>query len=99
VWRLVKYLEENGPALAGSIKKEDEDHAELAEKLAEIWPGDGKVEEGHFALAGAVVAALWLGRQAQLNKEAGGKGAEQFFREAIAAAFETGKQSAMMSPP
>ena len=102
MWRLVKYLEENGPALAGSIKKEDEDHAELAEKLAEIWPGDGgsRVEESHFALAGAIVAALWLGRQAQLDKEAGDKrGAEQFFREAIAAAFETGKQSAMMSPP
>jgi hypothetical protein len=35
-----------------------------------------------------------------LSKEAGDKrGAEQFFREAIAAAFETGKQSAMTSPP
>jgi hypothetical protein len=99
MWRLVKYLEENGPALVASVR---EDHAELAEKLAEIWPGDGgsRVEESHFALAGAIVAALWLGRQAQLDKEAGDKrGAEQFFREAIAAAFETGKQSAMMSPP
>lgn len=100
MWRLVKYLEENGPALAASVR---EDHAELAEKLAEIWPGDGsssKVEKDHFALAGAIVAALWLGRQAQLSKEAGDKrGAEQFFREAIAAAFETGKQSAMTSPP
>ncbi|MGI0018994.1 MAG: hypothetical protein ACREAY_00830 [Nitrososphaera sp.] len=95
VWRLVKYLEENGPALAASVK---EDHAELAEKLAEIWPGGGKVEKGHFALAGAVVAALWLGRQAQLDKEAGDRSAEQFFREAIATAFETGKQSAMTSP-
>lgn len=96
MWRLVKYLEENGPALAESVR---EDHEELAGKLAEIWPGDGKVEKGHFALAGAIVAALWLGRQAQLNKEAGDRKAEQFFREAIAAAFETGKQSAMTSPP
>jgi hypothetical protein len=96
MWRLVKYLEENGPVLAASVR---EDHAVLAEKLAEIWPGDGKVEKGHFALAGAIVAALWLGRQAQLNKEAGDRGAEQFFKEAIAAAFETGKQSAMVSSP
>lgn len=97
MWRLVKYLEEKGPGQA-DVK---EDHAELAEKLAEIWPcGDGsRVEKDHYALANAVVAALWLGRQAQLKKEAGGssRGAEQFFKEAIAAAFETGKQSAMMT--
>ena len=92
MWRLVKYLEENR-TLAASVKEE---HAELAEKLAEIWPGDGKVEKEHFALANAVVAALWLGRQAQLKKEAGNKNAEQFFREAMAVAFETGRQSAIV---
>jgi hypothetical protein len=98
VWRLVKYLEENGFALAASIKEE---HVELAGKLAEIWPGDngsGRVEKEHHALAGAVIAALWLGRQAQLKKEAGDRGAEQFFREALAAAFETGRQSAITAP-
>lgn len=94
VWRLVKYLEENGPALGAPT----EDHAELAEKLAEIWPGDGKVEKEHHALASAVIASLWLGRQAQLKKEAGDRSAEQFFREAMAAAFETGRQSAMIAP-
>ena len=99
MWRLVKYLEENGPALAETVKEE---HGELAGKLAEIWPGDdgsGRVEKEHHALANAVIAALWLGRQAQLKKKAGDKrGAEQFFREAMAAAFETGRQSAMTAP-
>jgi hypothetical protein len=104
VWRLVKYLEENGPELLADAVKEE--HVELAGKLAEIWPGgDGgssgssRVEKEHHALANAVIAALWLGRQAQLKKEAGGdRSAEQFFREAMAAAFEMGRQSAMTAP-
>jgi hypothetical protein len=92
MWRLVKYLEENWPAMeAGGYDG-------LAEKLAEIWPPDGGATKDHQVLAAAVAAAFRLGRRAQEIKEAGDREAEKFFRESILVAFETGRRSAITSP-
>lgn len=98
MWRLVKYLEENWPAITASIDAAGGDYNELAKKLAEIWPEGAAVTRDHVQLAGAVAASLWLGRRAQEIKEGGGKGAERFFREAMLVAFETGRQSAITAP-
>ena len=93
MWRLIKYLEENWPAIEAQG-----DHGKLAEKLAEMWPSDGAVTKDHQELAGAVASALRLGRRAQEIKEAGDKEAEKFFREAMLMAFEAGRRSAITSP-
>lgn len=97
MWRLVKYLEESDP--------EALPRKELAQKLHEIWPsataGDssGSPSREHEELAAAVASALWLGRRAQQIKEkTGDKSAEQFFREAMMVAFETGRRSAITAP-
>lgn len=95
MWRLVKYLEENQLSLFETVDARKETHKELAEKLAEIRPGDAKDND---ELANAVIAALWLGRRAQAIKESGDKSAEQFFREAVLTAFETGRRSAITAP-
>ena len=92
MWRLVKYLEENQLSLFDAVDARKETHSELAEKLAEIRPGDQK---DSAELANAVVTALWLGRRAQVIKESGDKSAEQFFREAVLTAFETGRRLAI----
>ncbi len=93
MWRLVKYLEENWPAIESEGKNE-----ELAAKLAEIWPSGGEVTKDHGELASAVASALRLGRRAQEIKEAGDREAERFFREAMLMAFEAGRRSAITSP-
>ncbi|HEX6562439.1 MAG TPA: hypothetical protein VF016_10490 [Nitrososphaera sp.] len=91
MWRLVKYLEESDPE---SLSK-----TELVQKLYEIWPGGESPSRIHEELAAAVASALWLGRRAQEIKESSGdKIAEQFFRESIMVAFETGRRSAITSP-
>lgn len=90
MWRLVKYLEESDPE---SLSK-----TELVQKLHEVWPGGESPSRIHEELAAAVASALWLGRRAQMIKESGDKGAEQFFREAIMVAFETGRRSAITAP-
>lgn len=95
MWRLVKYLEENQQSLFEIIEARKEKHSELAEKLAEIRPGDAK---DNAELANAVITALWLGRRAQVIKESGDKSAERFFREAVLTAFETGRRSAITAP-
>lgn len=96
MWRLVKHLEENENEIVESINsRSGTEHEGLAEKLTEIWPGDPK---DHRVLAGAVASALWLGMRAQMLKEAGDRNAEQFFREAIMVAFETGRRSAITAP-
>jgi hypothetical protein len=41
---------------------------------------------------------MWLGKRAQEIKEQGDKSAEQFFREAVMIAFETGRRSAITAP-
>ncbi len=76
---------------------------ELVQKLHEIWPADASNSVGpsreHEELATAVASALWLGRHAQQIKEkTGDKHAEQFFREAMMVAFETGRGLAITSP-
>ena len=93
MWRLVKYLEENWPAIESKSKNE-----ELAAKLAEIWPSDGPITPDHRELAGVVASALKLGRRAQEIKEAGDREAERFFQEAMLMAFEAGRRSAITSP-
>lgn len=95
MWRLVKYLEENQLSLFETVDARKEAHRELAEKLSEIRPSDAK---DNAELANAVMAALWLGRRAQMIKESGDKSAEQFFREAVLTAFETGRRSAITAP-
>lgn len=95
MWRLVKHLEENEQAIIESVTNSCMEQEELAEKLAEIWPGDAK---DHGVLAAAVASALWLGRRAQMLKEGGDRSAEQFFREAVMVAFETGRRSAITAP-
>lgn len=70
-------------------------NTELAEKLAEVRPSDQK---DNAELANAVMTALWLGRRAQQIKESGDKTADQFFREAVLVAFETGRRSAITAP-
>lgn len=93
MWRLVKFLEENDP--------EALPRKELVQKLHEIWPGndDSSPTRDHEELASAVASALWLGRRAQQVKEkTGDKSAEQFFREAMMIAFETGRRSAITAP-
>ncbi|AIC16481.1 hypothetical protein [Nitrososphaera viennensis] len=93
MWRLVKYLEESDPEFLSKNRQE------LVQKLHEIWPGDESPSREHEELAAAIASALWLGRRAQQIKEkTGGKGAEQFFREAIMVAFETGRRSAITAP-
>jgi anthranilate phosphoribosyltransferase len=92
MWRLVKFLEEeNEQSLAvGNVEG-------LAAVLQEIWP-DGQKED-YAILAAAVASALQLGRRAQqIKDEKNNRSAEQFFRDAISAAFETGKNSAVMRP-
>jgi hypothetical protein len=94
MWRLVKYLEENNSEVLS--------RKELVQKLCEIWPsGDNSSAPArdHEDLAAAVASALWLGRRAQQIKESGDKSAEQFFREAIMVAFETGRRSAITTAP
>ncbi|MEO9295188.1 MAG: hypothetical protein ABI347_06280 [Nitrososphaera sp.] len=93
MWRLVKYLEENWPAIEAKG-----DYDGLAEKLAEIWPSEGAVAKDHKELAAAVAAALRLGRRAQEIKEAGDREAGKFFRESMLMAFEAGRRSAITSP-
>lgn len=95
MWRLVKYLEENQLSLLDFVDARKETHHELAEKLSEIRPGDAK---DSAELANAVLVAMWLGRRAQAIKEQGDKSAEQFFREAVLTAFETGRRSAITAP-
>lgn len=95
MWRLIKYLEENQLSLFEMVDTRTEAHLELAEKLAEIRPGEANE---NAELANAIVAILWLGRRAQQIKESGDKSAEQFFREAVLAAFETGRRSAITAP-
>jgi hypothetical protein len=95
MWRLVKHLEESEQAIIGSVTKSGTEQQGLAEKLAEIWPGD---PEDRGVLANAVASALWLGRRAQVLKEGGDRSAEQFFREAVMVAFETGRRSAITAP-
>ncbi|HVX02282.1 MAG TPA: hypothetical protein VHA09_03945 [Nitrososphaera sp.] len=95
MWRLVKFLEENDP--------EALPRKELVLKLHEIWPGDndenGLPTRDHEELASAISSALWLGRRAQQVKEkTGDRGAEQFFKEAMTVAFETGRRSAITAP-
>lgn len=92
MWRLVKYLEENQTTLFETVDSRNETHAELAEKLAEVRPG---AQKDNAELANAVLTALWLGRRAQQIKESGDKTAEQYFREAVLVAFETGRRSAI----
>lgn len=92
MWRLIRYLEENQLSLFEMVDTRKETHAELAEKLAEIRPGD---EKDNTELANVVITALWLGRRAQTIKESGDKSAEQFFREAVLAAFEAGRRAAI----
>lgn len=93
MWRLVKYLEENWPAIESGGKND-----ELAIKLGEIWPSNGEVTKDHRELANTVASALRLGRRAQEIKEAGDREAERFFREAMMMAFEAGRRSAITSP-
>lgn len=97
MWRLVKYLEENEQSILSSSPS---DQAGLVAVLQEIWQGGGQ-EKDCAALAAAVTASFYLGRRAQQAKDSSSndKSAERFFREAVAAAFETGKQSAITGPP
>lgn len=95
MWRLVKYLEENEPALSALVESRESQHGELAATIAEIWPGGTKE---HAELANAVITVMWLGKKAQEIKEQGDKSAEQFFREAMMIAFETGRRSAITAP-
>lgn len=95
MWRLVKYLEESQMSLFEIVDVRKETHEELAEKLAEIRPGDAK---DNAELANAIITALWLGRRAQEIKESGDRSAEQFFREVVLTAFETGRRSAITAP-
>lgn len=95
MWRLVKYLEENQLSLFEMVDARKEMHKELADKLSEIRSGDGK---DNAELANVIITALWLGRRAQQIKESGDKSAEQFFREAVLTAFETGRRSAITAP-
>jgi hypothetical protein len=95
MWRLVKYLEENGSKEALS-----KNQSELARKLCEIWPATdddcNKPSREHEELAVVVMSAMWLGSRAQEIKEsAGDKSAEKFFREAMIVAFETGRRLAI----
>ena len=95
MWRLVKYLEENQLLLFEIMDARKQTNTELAEKVAEVRPGDQK---DNAELANAIMTALWLGRRAQQIKESGDKTAEQFFREAMLVAFETGRRSAITAP-
>jgi hypothetical protein len=95
MWRLVKYFEENQLSLFDLVDTRKDTYQELAEKLSEIRPGDAK---DSAELANAVLAALWLGRRAQAIKEQGDRTVEQFFREAVLTAFETGRRSAITAP-
>jgi hypothetical protein len=95
MWRLVKYLEENQLSLIENVDARADTDPELAERLSEIRPGGAK---DSAELANAVLTALWLGRRAQVMKESGDKSAEQFFREAVLMAFETGRRSAITAP-
>lgn len=94
MWRLVKYLEENGPALSALVESRKSEH-ELSSTLSEMWPGGAKE---HEELADAIITAVWLGKRAQEIKEKGDRSAEQFFREAVMVAFETGRRSAITAP-
>jgi hypothetical protein len=94
MWRLVKYLEENEPQMMALVESRKSEHAH-ASTLAEIWPGNAKE---HEELANAVMTVMWLGKRAQEIKEKGDKTAEQFFREAVMVAFETGRRSAITAP-
>lgn len=94
MWRLVKYLEENEPQMMALVESRKSEHV-LASTLAEIWPGNAKE---HEELANAVMTVMWLGKRAQEIKEKGDKTAEQFFREAVMVAFETGRRSAITAP-
>jgi hypothetical protein len=98
VWRLVKYLEENWPAIMASVDAGRGEYGELAVKLAEIWPGGDAPTKDPLQLASAVAMSLRLGRRTQEIKESGDKDAERFFREAMLVAFETGRQSAITAP-
>lgn len=95
MWRLVKYMEENQQSLFDAVDMRKDTRQELAKKLSEVRPGDQK---DNAELANAVMTALWLGRRAQQIKESGDKTAEQFFREAVLVAFETGRRSAITAP-
>jgi len=95
MWRLVKYLEENQLSLFEMVDARKEMYKELAEKLSEIRPGD---EKDNAELANVIITALWLGRRAQQIKESGDKSTEQFFRETVLTAFETGRRSAITAP-
>lgn len=95
MWRLVKFIEENQLSLIKKVDSRSDTHLGLAEKLAEVRPGNAK---DNAELANAITTALWLGRRAQMIKELGDKSAEQFFREAILIAFETGRRSAITAP-
>lgn len=97
MWRLVKYLEENEQQLLLSAASKPGPAEGLVAVLQEIWPGGQ--ESDYAALAAAAASALWLGRRAQLLKdEKGDRRADQFFRDAISAAFEAGKNSAVTRP-
>lgn len=101
MWRLVKYLEENEQQLlllsSSSAASRPASTEGLAAVLQEIWPGGQEAD--YAALAGAAMSALWLGRRAQEIKDRNGdRSADQFFRDAISAAFETGKNSAVTRP-
>jgi hypothetical protein len=95
MWRLVKYLEENQLSLFEMLDARKRINTELVEKVSEVRPGDQK---DNAELANAIMTALWLGRRAQQIKESGDKTAEQFFREAVLVAFETGRRSAITAP-
>lgn len=94
MWRLAKYLEENGPSLFELVEQRKSEH-ELAKVLAEIRPGGTKENE---ELASAIIAAMWLGKRAQEIKEKGDRSAEQFFREAVMVGFEAGRRAAITAP-
>jgi hypothetical protein len=59
--RLVKYLEENEPAMSALVESRKSGN-ELATTLAEIWPGGAKERE---ELANAVSTVMWLGKRTQ----------------------------------
>lgn len=107
MWRLAKYLEENND-FESLLKNQ----GELAQKLCEIWPtsasstssseidnNSNNLSREHKELAAAVASAMWLGRRAQMIKQASGdRTAEQFFLESIVMAFDVGRRSEIVSP-
>ena len=88
MWRLVKYLEENGEAIIRFVDSTQRTDHGITEKLIEIRPDISDKERQE--LGTAIISAMWLGCKAQDRKAA------SFFRDAVLEAFESGRRYALM---